>query len=318
MNIHENARLTPRRREELAIAVIEGSLTRQDAALRFGLSLRSVSKWVERYKKEGRKGMTDRSCRPRRLRCPTEPAVVERIIELRRQRFTGAHIAKQTGVSPATVSRVLIRAGLSRLKDLDPALPTRRYQYDTPGGLLHIDIKKLGRFSRTGHRITGDRTGQSSTRGVGWEYVHVCIDDASRVAFSQILPDEKKESAVAFLEAAIAYYKSLGVTVTRIMTDNGSCYRAKTFAKACRNLGLKHIRTKPYTPRTNGKAERFIQTALREWAYAIAYDTSDQRKLDLPVWLHRYNWHRPHGSLKAKTPISSIGLDENNLLRLHI
>ena len=183
--------------------------------------------------------------------------------------------------------------------------------------MIHIDIKKLGRFSRVGHRITGERSGQSRTRGVGWEFVHVCIDDNSRVAFVQILPDERKTSAVAFLEAAVDYYARLGITVERVMTDNGSCYRSKTFAKACKRLGLRHIRTRPYTPKTNGKAERFIQTALREWAYAQAYQNSSQRAQELPQWLHRYNWHRPHGSLKAYTPISRLGLSEDNLLRLH-
>ncbi len=188
---------------------------------------------------------------------------------------------------------------------------------DHPGEMIHIDIKKLGRFDRVGHRITGDRTGQSNSRGVGWEFVHVCIDDASRVAFSQILPDERKESAIAFLAAAVAYYAGLGVTVTRVMTDNGSCYRSKAFARACREFGLRHVRTRPYTPKTNGKAERFIQTALREWAYAVAYPTSRHRAAELPVWLHRYNWHRPHGSLKSKTPISRLGQTGDNLLRLH-
>ena len=231
--------------------------------------------------------------------------------------FTGRHIAQQAGVSPATVSRVLRRAGLSRLRDIEPAAPVIRYERAHPGELIHIDIKKLGRFDRVGHRITGDRTGQSNARGIGWEFVHVAIDDASRVAFSQILPDEKKQSAVAFLKAAIAYYQSLGITVTRVMTDNGSCYKSKAFAKTCRDLGLKHIRTKPYTPKTNGKAERFIQTALREWAYAIAYPTSQQRAAQLPVFLHRYNWHRPHTSLKSKTPITRLGLSEDNLLRHH-
>ncbi|TGT36237.1 LacI family DNA-binding transcriptional regulator, partial [Mesorhizobium sp. M4B.F.Ca.ET.169.01.1.1] len=190
-------------------------------------------------------------------------------------RWTGKHIAHEVGVSPATVSRVLKRAGLSRLRDIEPAEPVRRYEREKPGEMIHIDIKKLGRFERVGHRITGDRVGQSNSRGVGWEFVHVCIDDASRVAFSQVLPDQRKESAIAFLKAAVAYYASLGIVVERVMTDNGSCYRSKAFAKACRKLGLKHIRTKPYTPKTNGKAERFIQTALREWAYAIAYPTSD-------------------------------------------
>ena len=193
----------------------------------------------------------------------------------------------------------------------------RRYERDHPGELIHIDIKKLGRFDRVGHRITGDRRGQSNSRGVGWEFVHVAIDDASRIAFSQILPDERKESAIAFLRAAVAYYASLGITVARVMTDNGACYKAHAFRDACRDLGLRHIRTRPYTPKTNGKAERFIQTALREWAYAQAYPTSDRRAEELPIWLHRYNWHRPHGSLKSKPPISRLALTEDNLLRLH-
>src|SRR5207253_4344785 len=192
-------------------------------------------------------------------------AVVE---TLRRQRHTGKQIAVEVGISPATVSRILRRLGLNKLSALEPAEPIRRYEREHPGELIHIDIKKLGKFNRIGHRITGDRRGQSNTRGVGWEFVHVCIDDASRVAFSKIMKDERKESAVAFLEATVAYYASLGVTIQRVMTDNGSCYRSRAFAKACKRLSLKHIRTRPYTPRTNGKAERFIQTALREWAYA--------------------------------------------------
>ena len=171
--------------------------------------------------------------------------------------------------------------------------------------------------TQVGHRITGDRTKQSNNRGVGWEFVHVCIDDASRVAFTQIKPDEKRESAISFLRSAVAYYASLGITVQRVMTDNGSCYKAFAFRDACKQLGLKHIRTKPYTPKTNGKAERFIQTALREWAYAQAYETSTQRADELPIWLHRYNWHRPHGSLNAQTPISRLGLSDDNVLRLH-
>jgi transposase InsO family protein len=173
----------------------------------------------------------------------------------------------------------------------------RRYEYADPGGLIHIDIKKLGRFDRIGHRITGDRKGHSSGRGAGWEFVHVCIDDASRIAFTQIKPDEKAVSATAFLKAAVAYYSGLGVKVARVMTDNGSCYKSFAFARACRRLKIKHIRTKPFTPRTNGKAERFIQTSLREWAYARAYQSSNQRAQNLPYWTHQYNWHRPHGSL---------------------
>ncbi|CAG0930570.1 putative protein YagA [Planctomycetaceae bacterium] len=317
MNIHKNARLTPLRREEMALAVMEGGLSQAQAALKFAVTAKIVKRWVERYKAEGRAGMADRSSRPRHSPNATDQAVADRIVALRRQRFTAKHIASVAAVSPATVSRVLARAGLSRLKDLEPAEPVRRYERDEPGDMIHIDIKKLGRFDRVGHRITGDRAGQSNSRGIGWEFVHVCIDDASRVAFSQILPDEKKASAVAFLEAALAYYASLGITITRVMTDNGSCYRSKAFATACRDLGLKHIRTRPYTPRTNGKAERFIQTALREWAYAVAYPTSKHRAAELPVWLHRYNWHRPHGSLKSKTPISRLRLARDNLLRFH-
>ena len=318
MNIHKNARLTPLRREEMALSVIEGRLSKAHAARTYGVSAKIVARWVERFKADGRDGMADRSSRPRVMPGMTDPAVAARIVTLRRQRWTGRHIALEVGVSPATVSRVLKRAGLSRLKDLEPAEPAKRYERDHPGEMIHIDIKKLGRFERVGHPITGDRTVQSNSRGVGWEFVHVSIDDASRIAFSQILPDERKESAVAFLKAAVAYYASLGVTVTRVMTDNGSCYRSKAFAKACRTLGLKHVRTRPYTPKTNGKAERFIQTALREWAYAVAYPTSDHRAAELPVWLHRYNWHRPHGSLKSKTPISRHGQTGDNLLRLHI
>ena len=183
--------------------------------------------------------------------------------------------------------------------------------------MIHLDIKKLGKFNQVGHRITGDRTGQSNSRGVGWEFLHVCIDDASRVAFSKIMKTERGRCAVAFLKAAVAYYKSLGITVLRVMTDNGSCYRSRAFAKACRRLKLKHIRTKPYTPRTNGKAERFIQTSLREWAYARAYLNSKQRAHELPFFMHRYNWHRPHASIGAKPPITRLGLTEDNLLRLH-
>ena len=285
-------------------------------ATAFGVEIKTVNKWVARFVAEGPAGLEDRSSRPRRLREPTKPETVEQIIALRRQRFTGQQIAGQTGVSPATVSRILRAAKLSRAKDLEPAEPVVRYEREHPGELIHLDIKKLGRFEAEGHRVTKDRQAGRS-RGAGWEFVHVCIDDASRLAFSQILPDEKKESAVPFLKAAVAYYASLGVTVARVMTDNGACYKSHDFRKACADLGLKHIRTKPYTPKTNGKAERFIQTALREWAYACAYPTSDRRAAELPVWLHRYNWHRPHGGIKSQTPISRLGLDRDNLLRLH-
>ena len=317
MNVHKNARLTPHSRAELVRRVLVERQAPMAVATAMGGTAKTASKWVARFVAEGSAGLVDRSSRPHCLYRPTPEASAERIAALRRQRWTGKQIARETGVSPATVSRVLKRLGLSRMKDLEPAAPIIRYERKTPGEMIHIDIKKLGRFDRVGHRITGDRTGQSNSRGIGWEFVHVAIDDASRIAFSLIMPDEKKESAVAFLKAALAYYHSLGRTVARVMTDNGSCYRAFDFRDACRDRGLKHIRTKPYTPKTNGKAERFIQTALREWAYAQAYPTSQRRAEELPFWLHRYNWHRPHGGITSQTPISRLALSEDNLLRRH-
>ena len=321
MNIHKNARTTRYSRAEMVRRVTELHETPKAVATAFGVSVRTVTKWLARHRGEGAAGLADRPSRPHRLRKPTPTAIAEQSAVLCRQRITGKQIAIIAGVSPATVSRLLKRLGLSRLRDLEPAEPVRRYQHEHPGDLIHIDIKKLGRFERVGHRITSDRAQRSGTsgrsRGAGWEFVHVCIDDASRVAFSQILPDERKESAVAFLHAAIGYYHSLGITVTRVMTDNGSCYRSRAFRDTCKALELRHIRTRPYTPKTNGKAERFIQTSLREWAYATAYPTSNDRKAALHPWLHNYNWHRPHGSLKSRTPISRLGLEQNNLLRLH-
>lgn len=316
MDIHKNARLTPRGREWLVKMVQDGQ-TPQAVSEAVGVCPRTVRKWVDRCNSEGLAGLQDRSSRPHRLSRPTPQPVVERIASLRRQRLTGQAIAAEVGVSAATVSRVLKRLGLNKLSALEPAEPPRRYERERPGEMIHIDIKKLGKFDQIGHRITGDRKGQSNSRGVGWEFVHVCVDDASRIAFSQIKPDERKRSAVAFLKAAVAYYASLGVIVERVMTDNGSCYRSAAFAKACRRLGLKHIRTKPYTPRTNGKAERFVQTCLREWAYARAYLNSKQRAEELPFFLHRYNWHRPHAGIGAKPPISRLDLTEDNLLRRH-
>ena len=321
MDVHKNARLTPAGREIMVRRVVEGGQTPEAVSAAVGVCPRTVRKWVKRFQQEGLAGLQDRSSRPHRLRRPTLAATIARIESLRRQRWTGAQIGRETGVSKATVSRILRRLGLSRLRALEPVEPVRRYERQHPGELIHIDIKKLGRIDGVGHRITGDRRGQSNRRsrgqGLGWEFVHVCIDDASRIAFAQVMPDEKKESATAFLKAALAYYQSLGVTVARVMTDNGGCYKAFDFRDACRDLGLKHIRTRPYTPKTNGKAERFIQSALREWAYATAFQHSDQRRSALPAWLHRYNWHRPHASLDKKTPISRLGLTENNVLQLH-
>lgn len=231
--------------------------------------------------------------------------------------MTGRQIAQETGVSPATVSRVLKRRGLNRLEALEPALSIRRYERQRPGELIHIDIKKLGRFERAGHRVTHDRTGQSNSRGIGWEYVHLAIDDHSRLGYSEILPDETRRSCLRFLFNALRFFRAHAVPVYRVMTDNGSSFRSHRYAKALRLLKIRHVRTRPYTPKTNGKAERFVQTALREWAYARAYDSSEQRAKDLPSWMHRYNWHRPHGGINAATPISRLGLSEDNLSMLH-
>jgi len=317
MDTHKNARLTPRGREEMVRAVVDGGLTKVECARRYNTTVKTVSKWVRRFCEQGVDGLRDRSSRPLSSPSQTAPATCTAVEVLRRQRYTGKEIACELGVSPATVSRILRRLGLNLLNALEPAEPLRRYERERPGELIHLDIKKLGKFDQIGHRITGDRRGQSCGRGIGWEYVHVCIDDASRIAFVQVMGDQRKESAVAFLEAAIAYYAKLGVRVERIMTDNGSCYRSKTFRTASKQRGLRQVFTRPYTPKTNGKAERFIQTTLREWAYARAYQNSDQRTVELFNWLHRYNWHWPHGSLKAKTPISRLGLSEDSLLRLH-
>jgi transposase InsO family protein len=302
MNTHNNARLTPKGREDMVRAVVDHGLSKAKAARRFNTTPKTVAKWVARYKVEGVVGLRDRSSKP--LSSPSQISLAkgDAVEILRRQRRTQEHIAGELGISKASVSRILRRRGLSLLSSLD--------------------IKKLGRFNAIGHRITGDRRGQSNARGKrqgpGWEFAHVAVDDHSRIATATIFPNERKKSAVAFLRSTVAYYRSLGVNVQRIMTDNGSCYRSRAFARACKRLRIKHIRTRPYTPQTNGKAERFIQTALREWAYATAFETSEQRRAELPSWLHRYNWHRPHASLDKKTPISRLALTRNNLLRLDI
>jgi transposase InsO family protein len=301
MDTHKNARLTPKGREEMVRSVVDGGLSYAAAARKFNTTPKTVAKWVNRFRAEGVDGLRDRSSRPLSSDSQTPLATCDAIEVLRRQRHTGKQIAVEVGVSPATVCRVLKRRGLNKLGALEPAEPIRRYERETPGELIHLDIKKLGRIGSVGHRIAGRRTGVVNRHiGIGWEFVHVCIDDASRVAFVQVRADQRKESAVAFLEAALAYYANLGVRIERVMTDNGSCYRSKTFRAACARLGLRQIFTRPYTPKTNGKAERFIQTTLREWAYARAYQNSHQRSADLLPWLHRYNWHRPHASSSAQ------------------
>jgi len=317
MDTHKNAPLTPKGREMMVRAVVDCGLSRAAAARQFNTTSKTVGKWIERFEVEGVDGLRDRSSRPHSSPSQAAPAVCAAVEALRRQRHTGHEIAAEVGVSAATVSRILRRLGLNRLSALKPAEPVRRYERAAPGEILHIDIKKLGKFNRIGHRITGDRTGQSNTRGVGWEYLHLAVDDHSRLAYSEILPDEKRASCLRFLFNALRFLRSFGVKVERVMTDNGSSFRSRRYGKALRLLRIKHLRTRPYTPRTNGKAERFVQTSLREWAYARAYGTSDERAAELPVWLHRYNWHRPHGSLSSKPPISRLALTEDNLLRLH-
>ena len=315
MDIHQNARLTAFSREQLAQAVLNHSLTLNLAAARFNVSRNTARKWVGRFQTEGRQGVRDRSSRPQRLRRPTHAALVAQIEQLRRQRFTAAHIAQLTGLSRATVSRILRRLGLNRLRALQPAPPVIRYEHPHPGDLLHLDIKQLGCFGPMRERPDGRRRGHHA--GAGWEHAHIAIDDHSRLAFACLLPDKSAASAITFLRAAVAYYAALNIPIRRLLTDNGHCYRSRAFAQCCRQLGITQRFTRPYTPRTNGKAERFIQTALREWAYGCTYQDSDERAFHLPHWLHYYNWHRPHASLNQAPPISRSGLDGNNLLSHH-
>lgn len=275
---------------------------------------RTAAKWVRRFQQQGLAGLQDRSSRPHRSPRRTPQPLVEQVELLRRQRFTGLHIAQTTGLSRSTVSRILRRLGLNRIRDLEPTIPIVRYEHPVPGDLLHLDIKQLGRFSDVAVRPDGRRRGKHHS---GWEYLHVAIDDHSRIAFAQILPAFTAAAAVAFLRAAVTYYASLGIAIRRLLTDNGHCYHSHAFRAAVVELGLRHHFTRPYTPRTNGKAERLIPTALREWIYACSYLNSLERNAQLLPWLHHYNWHRPHGSLNRQSPISRSGLDQDNLLRLH-
>ncbi len=315
MDYHHQARLTVRGRELLARSVVEGRLCLCEAATEYRLSRQSAAKWVRRYREQGVDGLRDRSSRPRQLRQTTSADRIAQVEALRRERWTGARIAGHTGLSRATVSRILARAKLSRIRDLQPQLPVQRYEHAQPGDLLHLDIKRLVKIARPSHRVTGDR--RDTVKGIGAEYVHVAIDDHSRIAFSAIYPDETRASVLHFLQAALAFHARLGIRFKAVLTDNGVSYRSYAFAGRCRELGLKHRRTRPYTPRTNGKAERFIQTALREWAYARTFQNSQEREQNLAPWIDQYNWHRPHASLGLSPPISRSGLDVNNLLRLH-
>jgi len=312
--VHKNARLTPKGREVM-LARLEAGQHQMEVAQAMGVSLTTVKEWLRRYRVEGPSGLLDRSSRPCRSPRQLSAKISQEITDLRRQRRTGRFIARQLRVSGATVSRILRRAKLSRWRELEPRPPVRRYERARPGELLHLDTKKLGRITRIGHRITGDRSG--SYGKAGWEFVHVAIDDHSRLALASVAANERGDTATAFLESAVAHFKQRGVRIERVMTDNGSGYLSHAFRDACRRHRIRHLRTRPYTPRTNGKAERFIQTCLREWAYAEAYSNSAQRTTALAHWLHHYNWHRPHTALESKPPISRLHLNGRNLLRLH-
>jgi transposase InsO family protein len=315
MNVHKNARLTPRGREQMVQQIVAHGHSVKRVAEAFGLSRRTVAKWRARFEREGVGGLIDRSSRPVRLPRARAVSKARRIEQLRRQRLPYAQIAARVGLSAASVCRWLRARGLHRLARLEPPVPVVRYEKDRPGELVHIDIKKLARIARVGHRITGQRTDR--VRGVGYEHVFVAVDDRSRVACAQILPDEQQGSALIFLNTVCAFYQRLGVRIERVMTDNGPAFLSRAFEGACSRLNIKHVRTRPYTPRTNGKAERFIQTMLREWAYARAFKHSDIRLAHLLKWLHYYNWHRPHSSLNGQPPLAAIGLPVNNLLQLH-
>lgn len=309
MNIHKNARTTVHSRAEIVRRVVSQEHPARQVATAFGISERTVRKWVARAG-----ALTDRSSRPHGSPGQTPGELQELIARLRRQRWTGAEIARALALSPATVARYLRRLGLARLRALEPPTPVVRYEYRQPGALVHVDIKKLGRIGRPGHRVHGDR--RTRVRGIGWEFVHVAIDDATRLAYVEVLPDEQGVTCVRFLWRTLAWFRRHGIRVRRLMTDNGTGYRAHVFTAACQGAQLHHLRTRPYTPRTNGKAERFIQTLLREWAYRRAYPTSAARRVALAGWLHHYNWHRNHGSLQDRPPMSRL-LAPNNLLTLH-
>jgi transposase InsO family protein len=315
MNIHKNARLTLARRIELVRAMVEQRVDPAEAGRAAGVTEPTARKWLGRYLVEGEPGLRDRSSRPKHSPRTIALAKALAIVELRRRRLTQARIAASVGVSESTVGRVLRRAGLSRLSDLEPSEPVVRYEHEHPGDLLHIDTKKLGRIERMGHRITRNR--RDVFGGAGWEFLFVAVDDHSRIAFTDLYPDERQASAVQFLENAVAYFRSLGVHIQRVLTDNGSAFRSKLFREACSRLEIKHTFTGAYRPQTNGKAERFIQSALREWAYGIAYNHSVERQQMLDRWIHHYNWHRPHQGIKGMAPISRLAKSRNNLLTVH-
>jgi len=314
MKVHANAPLGPKGRLTMVLRVLEREWSLTEAAEAAGVSERTCSKWVGRYRAEGELGLFDRSSAPRSVPHRTPEDRVAAIAALRRLRMTGVEIAFCLGMALSTVSAVLARIGLGKLSRLEPPEPPNRYERRHAGELIHIDVKKLGRIQGgAGHRVHGDR--RRSPRGGGWEYVHVCIDDATRLAYVEVLSDETAVTAIGFLRRAVAFYRRHGIRVQRLMTDNGSAYRSGVHALACRALRIRHLRTRPYRPRTNGKAERFIRTLLGGWAYGAIYGSSRERTAALDGWLWTYNHRRPHGSLSHKTPIARLTSEQNNLAR---
>lgn len=312
MKLHGNARTCLHSRALIVRRVLEEEWTLAAAAEAAGVSVRTVSKWLARFRAEGAEGLFDRSSVPLVLPRRTPEERVELVAVLRRLRMTAAEIAEVLAMPLSTVSAVLARIGLGRLSRLEPPEPANRYERKRPGELLHLDVKKLGRIGRPGHRVNGDR--RTRSRGIGWEYVHVCVDDATRLAYVEVLDDEKAVTAAGFLRRAVAHYHAHGIRVERVLTDNGACYRGVVHALACKALGLKHLRTRPYRPRTNGKAERFIRTMLGGWAYGAIYANSEERRLALAGWLDFYNRRRPHGSLSHQPPLRRLeALTRNNL-----
>jgi transposase InsO family protein len=301
MNAHKNARTTPFGRAVMIRRVLQEGWNVSAVAASFEVSTRTVRKWLARFRREGWAGLENRSSAPHLVANKVPAPWLTMIARLRREyRMSGEEIALRLRLPRSTVASHLRRLGLGRLATLEPSEPARRYSRARAGELVHLDIKKLARFRRIGHRITGDR--RHGSEGAGWEFVHVAVDDASRLAYVEVLPDEKRQSVTGFLVRALRWFKRQGVRVERVMTDNGSGYVSRLFRKVCRLLRLRHIRTRPYTPKTNGKAERFIQTLLREWAYALPYRSSDSRAADLPRWLRHYNQERPHASLARQSP----------------
>lgn len=310
MNVHKNAVLTPRGREQL-VERLQAGESKASAAAAVGVSRQTARKWERRMAEEGAAGLEDRSSRPHRSPTQVRRVRERQIARLRRKRWTQAAIAEALGMALSTVGAVCRRLGLGRLPEFERRPPIVRYERERAGEMIHLDIKKLARIERVGHRIHGDRSRTSD--GAGWEFLHVCIDDASRVAYAEVLPDEKGLTCTAFLRRAVAWFEARGIRVERVMTDNGSGYLSKVFSALIRTMGARHIRTRPYTPRTNGKAERFIQTCKREWAYARPYAHSRDRKAALDIFLCYYNCHRPHWGIGRKTPQLRLTELVNNL-----